>query len=538
MQNSGTEELKSRLIWALCKLTPRGGNACRIAAVRTTVFFTVVALSSLAAIGQTRTVALSGQMGSGSPRPFSIYLNDAAINDHGDVAFVSLLDGWLSPGDGSQPILLNPPGSPGTNFIFADGLVPPVVNDPGQVLFVGSDTSNIQDGIFSTASGSTKSVAQYDGPAPGGHKFTSAFYYSNSNFGLYQFAMNSAGRAAFVAEATLIPGYSIGTAGVWVQNASGNLETITQVGFGTPATFTSVAINDHDQVAIGSTGPEGSVLLRNADGSLRTIVSVGDLAPGANGSAFGDTPNTFALIDMNKAGDVVFQGDTTNGFRGVWENDSSGLHLVAGKGMVAPGTSATFARAFEPVIDATGDIAFVGTLSHTNSTTINDTGLWESINGQLKLMAREGDVAPGTSGALFDDFLNVAPLLNSAGRLAFAAALQLGGDVTSANYGGIWEQDAQGVLRLVVRFGDTIEVAPGDFRTISTLRFTAPASGGEDGRIRAVNDQGQLLYYAQFTDGTGGLFVATVVPEPASGILALIASLTGVLLVRRGSRRK
>ena len=240
---------------------------------------------------------------------------------------------------------------------------------------------------------------------------------------------------------------------------------------------------------------------------------------------------------MNHAGDVVFQGETTAGFRGVWADTSLGLHLVAGTGMAAPGTLATFARALQPVINGAGDIAFVGTLSHAQSTNTDDTGIWQTIGGQTKLVSREGGVAPGAGGALFTDFLGGVPILNSSGHLAFGGALQLGGDVTSSNQLGIWAQDPQGVLRLVVRTGDTIEVAPGDFRTISLLYLNAPASGGEDGRARAFNDLGQLLYAAKFTDGSSGLFLTTVVPEPGTVVLASIASLMSALLWMRRARR-
>ena len=67
-----------------------------------------------------------------------------------------------------------------------------------------------------------------------------------------------------------------------------------------------------------------------------------------------------------------------------------------------------------------------------------------------------------------------------------------------------------GELELVARSGDTIEVAPGDVRTIQSLSmFTF--HGDDDGKARGLNDLGQVAFKASFTDGTNGVFVSNVV---------------------------
>ena len=75
---------------------------------------------------------------------------------------------------------------------------------------------------------------------------------------------------------------------------------------------------------------------------------------------------------------------------------------------------------------------------------------------------------------------------------------------------GIWATDTSGALQLIARTGDQLEVAPGDFRTISDLDFVA-ATGNGDGRQSGFNNFGQLVFWASFTDGSQGVFVSNVV---------------------------
>ena len=80
--------------------------------------------------------------------------------------------------------------------------------------------------------------------------------------------------------------------------------------------------------------------------------------------------------------------------------------------------------------------------------------------------------------------------------------------------------NALGQLTVIARPGDSIQVAPGDFRTIQSILTVV---GGEtSGSATALNDVGFVTFTATFTDGSTGTFVssALVVPEPASIVLA------------------
>jgi hypothetical protein len=131
------------------------------------------------------------------------------------------------------------------------------------------------------------------------------------------------------------------------------------------------------------------------------------------------------------------------------------------------------------------------------------------------------------------------PIINKNGQTAFLAGLD-GSKVTDANDRAIVAQDVNGSLRLIALEGDLIEVAPGDARQISTLRFLG--SGTEDFRElqtqslnNGFNDRGEIIFVATFTDGTSGVFLSSLVaiPEPATPML-ILSSLAVLSTFRSG----
>lgn len=101
---------------------------------------------------------------------------------------------------------------------------------------------------------------------------------------------------------------------------------------------------------------------------------------------------------------------------------------------------------------------------------------------------------------------------------------------------GLWATDPHGILKLIAREGDPLQVGPNDVRTISTLQFVTH-SGNGDGRNSAFNDKGQIAFSAYFTDGSSGIFVSNLVavPEPAA-ILSLTITVICNMTARRHSR--
>ena len=155
--------------------------------------------------------------------------------------------------------------------------------------------------------------------------------------------------------------------------------------------------------------------------------------------------------------------------------------------------------------------------------------------------------APGTEPSVsFNSVLFAEPgpptlgpplVLNAHGQIAFQSSLQ-GPGINASNNDGIWAQDRAGILRLIAREGNTINVSDDalqpDWRTISSL-FPTAASGNDDGRRSWFNDHGQLVFLARFTDGSRGIFVSNLatLPEPTSLALLLLTVIASSLAHRR-----
>ncbi len=103
--------------------------------------------------------------------------------------------------------------------------------------------------------------------------------------------------------------------------------------------------------------------------------------------------------------------------------------------------------------------------------------------------------------------------------------------VTPANDQGLWLRDRNGLLTLIARKGDTIDIAPGpatDLRQIASIDSIENYGYADvTQQRRTLTNQGEVLFWAQFTDGTTGLFLSHPVPEPASLVIALILAIAG-----------
>jgi MYXO-CTERM domain-containing protein len=128
--------------------------------------------------------------------------------------------------------------------------------------------------------------------------------------------------------------------------------------------------------------------------------------------------------------------------------------------------------------------------------------------------------APLGGDAYFTSFSSTA--MNSLGQIAFQALLNGNGIAggPGGNNSGIFAYTPAGGICLVARTADLFEVAPGDFRQISSLGGIV-SSGGSDGRVRSLNDNGLLVFQLDFTDGTSGIFTASIPSPSAAALLAL-----------------
>lgn len=519
-----------------------------------------------------RTVALTGDQAPGT-NPGVVFdsgLNTftaPGINGSGQTAFIGFLTGtgvdatndrgvW-SEGSGSLSLLARegsaaPDTDPGVVY-NAFGSSSLALNGSGQAAFVGFLTGTGVDatnnsGIWSQGSGSLSLIAREGNAAPGtdpGVVFSI----------LDTPGINGSGRTAFL-------GFLTGTgvdltnfAGIWSEG-SGSLSLIARGGGAAPGTgvdivfntFSPPVLNGAGQTAFRSvvTGPgvdetSNEGIWSEASGSLSLVAREKDAAPG---TGLGVVFAFFASgPTINDAGKVAFLGNltsftggavTSESSRGIWSKDAAGpLGLVVRTGDAAAGAGpgVVHLSLSSPVLNGAGQLAFSGFLDGFGVDTTNNFGLWSEGGGSLEMVARKGNPAPGTElDVVFGNLGSFA--LNGPGQIAFHGFLT-GPGLDGTNNQGIWATDPDGVVTLIARFGDLFDVNNDplidDFKTISALSLFN-ISGEETGRPSSFNNIGQLTFRLGFTDGSEGIFVATI-PEPATLVVFVVGA--GLILGKR-----
>ena len=552
-----------------------------------------VCLSSFApkCAGDTlRTVALTGTPIPGmSPGVTFRRFDPPVLNNAGQTAFTADLQfgsggvdenndrGLWSEGHGALALVARKGGfAPGTPEAKFDRVYYPVLNNAGQTIFYstlqqgsGDVVPNNSYGVWSEGSGLLQLVARAGNQAPSAPEGATFDYIDEPHF----LVLNTAGATAL--DASMQVGKGGVTAdtniGIWIGRTD-SLELAVRGGDqppGAPAgakfdDFSNVVLNDVGEYAFrGVFNPVDAVtrfdrqggIWAYRDGLLQLIAHKGERAPDTpNGSFF----RSFGPPAFNDAAQVAFTAELVNengvveypDHVGIWAEHNGSLRLVARSGSQAPGTpdGVSFndfntSDSPEVTMDGAGNIAFFGYLRGESVNAGNETGIWsEARSGDLELVVRAGDPAPGApAGAKFRSV--GGPRLNATGQIAFVGQLQSGaGGVSLASDLGIWAQDRDGVLQMIVREGDLVDVDDGpgtDFRTVTGFSLFYPwrGTGNQDGRPSAFNDLGQLAFLASFTDRSSGIFVSSLaaIPEPASVVLAAM-TLVGLFHRPRRSR--
>ena len=257
-------------------------------------------------------------------------------------------------------------------------------------------------------------------------------------------------------------------------------------------------------------------------------------------------------VSLSDAGALGITGDGfVNGRLGVsvWTLTDAGDEVVGFPGLFVPGMppgSTVQTIAWPPSVADTGRAAFEATFLE-NAPADRNSGLFARGGGRPAFaLAMEGSAAPGAQdGAVFAD---VTDLFDSSvfesdgeGNVAFSMRLAQGpggGVVDSTNDLGLWRSGPNGPVELIARTGDTLTVAEGDERIVDGLVF-AGDGGTIAGHGGGMGPDGEVAFWASFTDGSEGIFVtdpAPPVPEPGAILaqLAALATLYGVAR-RRGA---
>jgi hypothetical protein len=407
----------------------------------------------------------------------------------------------------------------------------PLIDDAGDIAFsatiTGSGISPTNNsGIWTNVGGSLAPVARI-GPQGPGPNVGSGVYFSEINTP----AFSISGKVAFSALLHGVTG-ARDADGIWT-TADGVLAPAARRGTTGPAPGPGIefvdfetfapAINSNGKVAghgdITSDGLRYDVIWTSSKQSVVTVASSGSMGPGPNLEP-GITFNGFyPEPTINSLGAVAFRAyvrgngiDSTNNI-GIWTNAGGPLAAVAQIGSDSRGPKLSagiqFATLGAPLLDSAGDVAFPAAITGPGVTSSNNQGIWTNRGGALTLIARTGSGGPGPNvgtGVNFSSF--IAEAQNAQGNIVFSATLT-GAGVTSNNDTGLWEW-ANGKLNEIVREGDLFEVDPrsanADLRTVSSISFMP--YGGENGFPAAFNDHGVLAFQLGFTDGSSGVFTA------------------------------
>jgi hypothetical protein len=233
-------------------------------------------------------------------------------------------------------------------------------------------------------------------------------------------------------------------------------------------------------------------------------------------------------LRIDAAGHVMFgarlRGPQVPFMRSIWTNRNGNLEIVARGTLPLPGSAAgdpapglppgyTFSSLVIADLNAPGRIAFTGVVTFNMNFDDQSQGIWwenpGGAPGPLSLLAFEGDPAPGTEPGVLYDGLNRFLSFGDNGQAAFLALLR-GAGVNASNNAALFLTNLAGETELVLRTGTLFEVgSERDQRMIANI---------EPGQMNAA---GELPMELDFTDGSSGLFVAslaatTAVIEPDS----------------------
>jgi hypothetical protein len=250
------------------------------------------------------------------------------------------------------------------------------------------------------------------------------------------------------------------------------------------------------------------------NGALALVAREGSPAPTPTlGTTYGTLGAEAAL---NSAGQVAYSSTLVGGgagapTAGIWIDTNGVSSLVVASGTSAPGLPGQVFAGFDAVaLNALGHLAFNGDVASPLS-----DGIWAGPPDQLRLVVREGAAAVGAAGASFGAPATFSRVLNNAGQVAFSGVVT-GGSVNAANDRGIWAEGLDGQLKLIAREGDPLQISAGVSKTIAELQFAGGggaipyAFSNEQGRPSGFNDRGEVAFLATFTDGTSGVFVSSI----------------------------
>ena len=546
--------------------------------IRPIIAYLLCAASMSATVGfaadQIRVVAMTGQQAPGFPEGVSFGFNGilttgATINASGELTFDANLTGlgidqsnnntvWVGtpenlqllaqegqPAPGTEPGTVFDAFNPVGGFEFKSPIAPngevafrALVRGPGVV------SNNNRSGIWAGTPGNLQLIARQGDPAPGTEAGTvfneidqvfayndggAAFYASlrgpsvdgSNDYGIWSGRANNV--QLVVREASVAPDLPAGS----TVNAGG-IATV-----GGP-----ISINSQGKVAFLAvtstlTDANRTTVYAGAPGAVKVIARAGQPAPGVPGATFRlFSRNPFPTV--NDVGQVSFYDPLTPPSGGglipsLWVGTATSLTpaIVSGSPVPSPLPPGTVfddlgGIGHKHLQNAVGSLAVVATVNGPDVTRANDFVLLTGTQGDLKVLARESDPAPGTgAGEVYQGPLG-APFINSSGEVAFSSSLD---DGSTSGTLGIWIMKPGTPPRLVVRNNDSFDAGGGNIVTVNNIdelhynySVQSVSSGNQDGRPSAFSDNGQLVFGAVLTGIGQSILIADPLDTDNDGV--------------------
>lgn len=363
-------------------------------------------------------------------------------------------------------------------------------------------------------------------PGAGGSFINTAF----SNLSGQTMSMNANGTVAL--QATLEGGDVSGTTNnfAWIYGTPNNLQlmlrkgdtfnvpggtaVVGQVGFGGQMNELGMVLHDEKfsttlGTAPATTANDGTLMLFTPGLGNSILVREGDPAPGTVGAAYNVV--SMATVGLTRTGRVGFitsliGGDTVTGTGGndqaIYLGDiGANFSMVLRKGDPAPGTTGgetigSMNNSSYSISD-TGYVTFMASLTGPGVSTANDGCIYGGTPGNLVLIAREGDPAPGMVNHTFAEIIYGSCHLNERGQVIFSSSVTDGTTILRA----YWGYTPNEPLVRVFLENDTFATQTGP-QIAYTLGGNQFNSG--DGCAMSFNNNGDFAYRAGFTgNGTG-----------------------------------
>ncbi len=309
--------------------------------------------------------------------------------------------------------------------------------------------------------------------------------------------------------------------------ADGLFRTVAVFGQPVPGFSPDVEFYNFNVPTINNAGQVGfNAEIRNTDypmdwgvwiesgGTLRVVAHSGTPAPGTEiGDKFASHGSSFGGTAQNNAGKSAVAAPLNRWTdygrnNGIWTDRSGQLQLVARQGDHAPGmpSNIVFDYFRGLLMNDAGKIVFLDMFDDKVDGTAHEEnrGIWSNFDGLTSLVANTGGQAPGIAGAIFRNLRD--PRLNNTGQIAFWGLLQTGvGSVSSLNDSGIWS-DRDGAISLIAREGEIAPGVPGGKRLAGIVSpFAFNGSGRVAFRSGVAGDSQNATQLGIWSDRSGSL---------------------------------